>query len=206
MPHDLTGHRRYLSTMPAWRVWTIAAAAAGVACGREAPLHGVVIDPPQEVPAVRIADARGTLFDLDGERGQRTVAIFFGYTHCPDVCPTTLADWARAKRELGSAARNVRWVFVSVDPQRDTPQIARDYAWQFDSSFVGLSPAPAQLDSLQHTWGFAVTHEINPAAPNAYAVSHPAGTFIVDRSGRLREIFPPEANPQQMAADLRQLR
>ena len=154
----------------------------------------------------RVADAEGRLFDVDAERGRRVVVIYFGYTHCPDVCPTTLADWARARQALGAAATGVRWVFVSVDPQRDTPVVARDYAHQFDSTFVGLSPTPAQLDSLQKSWGFAVTQEANAADPAAYAVSHPAGTFVVDRSGRLREIFPPETRPDQMAADLRQLR
>ena len=204
--HGRVGLAVTFHLMPAWRVWNIAAVAAAVACGSEAPLHGVVIDPPQEVPAVRIADAQGRLFDVDAERGKRTAVIYFGYTHCPDVCPTTLADWARAKRALGSAAGDVRWVFVSVDPQRDSPQIARDYAMQFDSTFVGLSPTLAQLDTLQRTWGFAVTQEGNPSDPMAYAVSHPASTFVVDRSGRLREIFPPETPPEQMAADLRRLR
>lgn len=180
-------------------------AVANVACGAGAPLHGVVIDPPQEVPAVRIIDADGRLYDLDAERGQRIVAIYFGYTHCPDVCPTTLADWARARQAMGRAASRVRWVFVSVDPQRDTPGVARNYARQFDSTFVGLSPTRAQLDSLKQSWGFAVEQEIDVATPHAYTVSHPAGTFVVDRTGKLREIFPPATPPDQMAADLRRL-
>jgi protein SCO1/2 len=191
--------------MPAARAWILGLAVASVACGAEAPLHGVVIDPPQEVPAVRITDADGHVFDLDAERGQHVAAIYFGYTHCPDVCPTTLADWARARRAMGRAASRMRWVFVSVDPQRDTPGVARDYARQFDSSFVGLSPTPAQLDSLKQSWGFAVEQEVDAAAPRAYTVSHPAGTFVVDRTGKLREIFPPATPPDQMAADLRRL-
>ncbi|MEA3247649.1 MAG: SCO family protein [Gemmatimonadota bacterium] len=192
--------------MTARRVLSIAMAAAVSACGPEPPLHGVVIDPPQEAPQVRAADAAGAPYDLDGERGRRTVALFFGYTHCPDVCPTTLADWAKARRTLGSAAAGVRWVFVSVDPQRDTPEIAARYARQFDSTFVGLAPRSAQLDSLQAAWGFTVTREVDPAAPGAYAVSHPAGTFVIDRAGRIREILMPNTPGDDIAADLRRIR
>jgi protein SCO1/2 len=188
------------------RVTMIAMAAAGVACGAQGPLHGVVIDPPQEAPRVRVAGPGGTPYDLDAERGQRTVALFFGYTHCPDVCPTTLADWAKAKRALGSGAAGVRWVFVSVDPQRDTPDIAARYARQFDTAFVGLAPTPAQLDTLQATWGFTVTREVDPANPAAYAVSHPAGTFVIDRGGRIREILMPNTPGEDIAADLRRIR
>jgi len=180
--------------------------AAGVACGgNDAPLHGVVIDPPQEAPVIRITDAEGVPFDLDRERGERTVMVFFGYTHCPDVCPATLADWARAKRALGTAASSVRWLFVSVDPERDTPALVRDYARQFDSTFVGLSPTLAQLDSLKAHWTFEVAREIVPGG-TGYAVSHPAGTFVVDRAGRIRLILRPNTPPADIAADLRQLR
>lgn len=188
------------------RVLLIAVAVAGAACGPAPPLHGVVVDPPQEAPRVRVADAGGAVFDLDAERGTRTVALFFGYTHCPDACPTTLADWARARRTLGEGAAGVRWVFVSVDPQRDTPEIAARYARQFDSTFVGLAPTPAQLDSLQAAWGFMVTREVDPAAPGTYAVSHPAGTFVINRAGRIREILMPNTPGDDIAADLGRIR
>ena len=154
---------------------------------------------------MRITDAEGVPFDIDRERGQRTVMLFFGYTHCPDVCPATLADWARAKQAMGSAAANVLWLFVSVDPTRDTPQVARDYARQFDSTFVGLAPTAVQLDSLKSNWGFEIANEVIPGGPG-YAVSHPAGTFVIDREGRIRLIFSPNTPPADIAADLRQLR
>ena len=175
-------------------------------CAAEAPLHGVVVDPPQAAPVVRILGAAGKVVDLDTEHGRRTVALFFGYTHCPDVCPTTLADWSRARRALGADAARVQWVFVSVDPARDTPDIAQRYAAQFDSMFVGLSPTPGQLDSLQSAWGFTVTREVDPSSPGAYAVSHPAGTFVIDPAGRIREILPPNTPGGDIAADLRRVR
>ena len=178
---------------------------AAIGCRDNTPLHGMVIDPPSEAPIVRVAgDAP---FDLDKERGSRTVVIYFGYTHCPDVCPATLADWARAKQALGSAADGVRFVFVSVDPDRDTPQIARAYAHQFDSSFVGIVPTSAQVDSLKENWGFAVMRDSTPEMKRGeYAVTHPAGSFVIDRSGRIREILPPNTAATDIASGLRRIR
>jgi len=133
--------------------------------------------------------------------------MYFGYTHCPDVCPATLADWARVKKALGSAADGVRFVFVSVDPDRDTPQVARAYAQQFDVSFIGLAPTPMQVDSLKAAWGFAVMRDSTPDMKKGeYGVTHPAGSFAIDRAGRIREIFPPETKADDIAADLRVIR
>jgi protein SCO1/2 len=184
----------------------IALTALAAGCGGGVPLHGMVIDPPQEAPIVRVTDADGAIFDLDKERGARSVLIYFGYTHCPDVCPATLADWARAKKVLGGAADGVRFVFVSVDPERDSPPIARDYARQFDPSFVGLAPTAAQVDSLKTAWGFAVMRDSTPEMKKGeYGVMHPAGSFVIDRAGRIREIFPPDTKADDIAADLRRI-
>ena len=188
-----------------------AALAALAACGGlvadNSPLHGVVVDPPQETPMIRIVDADGQLYDIDKERGARTALVYFGYTHCPDVCPATMATWARVRQAMGSAAAGVRFVFVSVDPERDTPQVARAYARQFDQSFIGLSPTLAQLDSLKAAWGFAVAHETTPTMkPGEYGVTHPAGSFAITRAGKIREIFGPDAKAADIAADLRRLR
>lgn len=174
-------------------------------CRYDAPLHGMVVDPPSEAPVVHVAGEGA--FDLDAERGKRTVVIYFGYTHCPDVCPATLVDWARAKKSLGSAADGVRFVFVSIDPDRDTPQIARAYAQQFDPSFVGLAPTAAQVDSLKENWGFAVMRDSTADMKKGeYAVTHPAGSFVIDRAGRIREIIPPNTAAADIALDLRRIR
>lgn len=193
------------------RIVATAALTAVAACGGivadNGPLHGVVVDPPQETPMIRIVDADGQLYDIDRERGAHTALVYFGYTHCPDVCPATMATWARVKQAMGSAAAGVRFVFVSVDPERDTPQVARAYAHQFDPSFIGLSPTPAQLDSLKAAWGFAVARETTPTMKaGEYAVTHPAGTFAITRAGKIREIFGPDAKAADIAADLPRLR
>ena len=166
-------------------------------------MHGAVIERPAAAPPLVLTDAAGARFDLS-ERSGDVVLLYFGYTHCPDVCPTVLADWARVKRALGARAAGVRFVFVSVDPARDTPEVARTYAMQFDSSFVGLSGSDAMLERIKRDWGFAAYPEGDPRLAD-YPVAHPASTFVVDRKGRLRVLYHPGVPVEELASDLRKL-
>jgi protein SCO1/2 len=170
-------------------------------------MHGVTMDEALAAPALRLADADGKVFDLAAERGH-TVVLFFGYAHCPDICPTTLADWARTKALLGAKGAGIRFVFVSVDPGRDSAAAVRKFVQQFDSSFVGLATTTAQLDTISRAWGFTVTREsmAGMTGIGGYGVSHPAQAFIVRRDGKVPMIFPPGLTPAEMASDLRQLR
>jgi len=182
-----------------------AAVLAAVACGGEPPEHGFAIDPPRPAPALRLADAQGRAFDLAAQHGKLTF-VFFGYTHCPDACPTTLTDWARAKALLGPMGSRVQFVFVSVDPDRDTPQVAQNYARQFDPAFTGLVAPAAQLDSIKAAWRFSVEREEMPGMKmGEYGVSHPASVFFVDGDGRMRFVFAPGSKPEEIASDLRRL-
>ncbi len=167
-------------------------------------MHGLVADEPLPAPTLKLAGADGKVFDLGTERSH-TVVLFFGYTHCPDACPTTLSDWARAKVALGSKSDAVRFVFVSVDPDRDTPDVTRKFAQQFDPSFVGLATTAPQLDTIAKAWGFTVARE-QMAGMSGYGVSHPAQSFVITRDGKVAMIFPPGLSPADMASDLRQLR
>lgn len=180
-----------------------AAAVAAAACGEQAPLHGTSIPDPRAAPALLLHDSRGQPFDLAAQRG-RAVLVYFGYTHCPDVCPATLADFARARRILALKDDRMRFVFVSVDPERDTPAATESYAWQFDSTFIGLAPTAAQLDTIKAAWGFAVEKEAVPGTA-AYGVTHPAGVFFVDRAGNVRFVFAPGTKSEELAADLKRL-
>lgn len=171
------------------------------ACGE--PIRGVVMEDPEPAPALALTAFDGTQFALENEKG-KLVLLFFGYTHCPDVCPTTMGDWARAKRALGERAERVRFVFVSMDPDRDTPELAQEYARQFESSFVGLSGTTEEIEALKKAWSIAAYPEGDPRT-GAYTVAHPAHTFVVDRQGRLRVLFPPGVSGEELAADLRRL-
>lgn len=143
---------------------------------------------------VTLAEAKGDL-----------VLLYFGYTHCPDVCPTTMADWARGKRALGADTTSIRFIFLSVDPGRDTPESARAYAAQFDPSFAGYGVSDPELARIVRDWGIAVYPEGDPRTPD-YAVAHPAHTYVVDGKGRLRLLIPPGVRGEDLAQDLRRLR
>jgi protein SCO1 len=120
----------------------------------EKPWHGIVLDPPSAAPPLAMSRADGSRATLADAKGA-VVVLYFGYTHCPDVCPTTMADWARAKRALGADTTGVRFYFLSVDPGRDTPESARAYAAQFDASFIGFGANDAELARILRDWGIA---------------------------------------------------
>jgi protein SCO1 len=189
-------------------VRTFAAGVATVmtlACRREPPEHGMLIDDPQAAPALRLTDALGRPFDLASQHHQKTF-VYFGYTHCPDACPTTLSDWARARALLGPDGALVHVVFVSVDPERDTPQIAQSYARQFDSTFTGLVAGTPQLERIKSDWGFVVERDDMPGMKiGEYGVTHPAGVYFVDGDGKLKFVFGPGTKPKELASDLKRL-
>jgi len=193
-------------TSRAFRRGIVAAAAVAVAaCSGKPPEHGTYIQDPEPAPALRLTDAAGHPFDLAAQH-RRLTFVYFGYTHCPDACPTTLTDWARARALLGSKGAGVHMVFVSVDPARDTPEIAAHYAHQFDSTFTGLVASGAQLDSIKTAWGFAVEREEMPGMkPDEYGVGHPAGVYFVDGDGRMKFVFAPGSKPEDIASDLKRL-
>lgn len=185
----------------------LAVTAMVLAACAERPWHGIVLDPASAAPPLALAGAMGrteTRLSLADWKGQ-VVLVYFGYTHCPDVCPTTLSDWARAKRALGADTAGVRYAFVSVDPQRDTPEIAAAYATQFDPSFAGFAPSETELAMLLRDWGIAAYPEGDPRNGD-YSVAHPAHTFVVDGEGRLRLMIPPGVRGEDLAEDLRRLR
>jgi protein SCO1/2 len=187
------------------RIVAAAAVLATAACDQKPPEHGMLIQNPEAAPALHLTDASGRPWDLAAQHGQLTF-VYFGYTHCPDACPTTLTDWARARALLGSKGSAVHMVFVSVDPARDTPEIAARYAHQFDSTFAGLVASGAQLDSIKTAWSFAVEHEEMPGMkPDEYGVDHPAGVYFVDGDGRMKFVFAPGSKPAEIASDLKRL-
>jgi protein SCO1/2 len=184
--------------------------AALAACDRLRPpaFHGAALEPAQPAPPLRLpvaAAAPRDTFDLARATADsgRAALVFFGYTHCPDVCPTTLHDWVRVRRALGADSARVRFVFVTVDPERDTPPAVARYVAAVHPAFVGLAGTRAAVDGVQRAWGVASFREGGDDA--TYTVAHPAQVFAVDPEGRLRLTFALGARPDDVAADLRQL-
>jgi protein SCO1/2 len=166
-------------------------------------LRGTEVTPPKPAPDFALTDAEGREFRLSDQRG-RSVLLFFGYTSCPDVCPTTLAEFKRVRTLLGPQADRVRFVFISVDPERDTPEKMLAYARAFDPSFIGLSGTDEQLAKIWRDYGIVRQKEETGSA-GGYFVTHTARSFGVDPAGNLRVSFPFGTDPADIAADVRYL-
>jgi protein SCO1/2 len=184
-------------------LFTCALALAVAGCKEPVPLHGVGFAEMAAAAPLALTDAEGRAFDLATQLGKVTV-IYFGYTHCPDICPTTLQDWAKARKALGAVADKAQFVFVSMDPERDTPKVALDYARQFDPSFLGFAPTAAQLEGIKKAWGIDAFREAG-ADSTSYGVAHPAQAFVIDQQGKLHLLFPPGMPVADIVSDLRQL-
>jgi protein SCO1/2 len=132
------------------------------------------------------------------------MVLFFGYTHCPDVCPTTLADWKRVRAKLGDDAKRVRFVFVTVDPDRDTPAVAERYARMYDAAFEGVSGDAITTSRIMEAFGVAAAREPGTNA-TGYLVSHSSQVFLVDSHGKLVALYPFGTGWDALAADLGRL-
>jgi len=143
---------------------------------------------------------RRTLADFRG----KAVVLFFGYTQCPDVCPTTLAELGEAMRRLGPDADRVQVLFVTVDPARDTPELLSRYVPAFDPRFLGLY---GDADALARTAKeFKIIYQKQPGrTPGSYTMDHSAGTYIFDPQGKLRVYVSYGQGPDVFAHDLREL-
>ncbi len=164
----------------------LAVAAATTGC-KPASFHGTAYDPPEHAPGVVLQEASGARFSLADQKG-KVVLLFFGYTHCPDICPTTLSDWKRVKTQLGRDTTRVRFVFISVDPSRDDPATVGQYVSQFDPGFIGATADSATIANIEHAFHVTSTREASGSA-NGYAVAHASQTFVVDKFGDLRLVY-----------------
>ncbi len=132
---------------------------------------------------INLTDHNGRPRTLADFRG-KVVTVFFGFTHCPDVCPTTLAEMAQVAKALGPDADKLQVLFVTVDPERDTPELLKQYVPSFNPAFLGLyGDRDATARAAKE---FKVFYQKQPAKDGGYSVDHGAGTFILDREGRLR--------------------
>jgi len=181
---------------------TLALLAGLAGCG-SGQLRGGVFEPSQPAPPVVLTDQRGQVFDLAAQRG-RVVLLYFGYTFCPDVCPTSLADMTTARRALGTDGARVQVAFVTVDPQRDTPEVLSRYLGVFDKTYAGLNGSAVELKRVMDAYQVKATRQ-GPADSASYTMDHTAFIYVVDREGKLRELLPFGTKADDIANDLRLL-
>jgi len=150
-----------------------------------------------------LTDQTGAKKSIADFRG-KVVLVFFGYTQCPDVCPTTMADMAQVKAKLGSAGDKLQVIFITVDPERDTPQLLAQYVPNFDRSFLGLYGSADE--TARTAKEFKVFYQKVPGkTPTSYSIDHTAGSYIFDPEGRVRLFVRHSQSVDATAADIKRL-
>lgn len=173
------------------------------ACAPPAPFNSTEVSGIDYGRGLRIADTSGQARSLEDFADAVTV-VFFGFTSCPDVCPSTLLRLKQARAALGTDAQHVKVLLVSVDPQRDTPDRLRAYLDNFDASFVGLRPTPEQLPAVVKAF-HAIAVQVPSKDGSSYTIDHSSTLYVYDRHNRLRLIAQPDFAMDAFVADLRRL-
>lgn len=193
------------------RAWLIVAAGALAACNRAgepaaAPklaFRGIDLTGAEYGRTLALTDVEGKPRTLADFKGKVTV-LFFGYTQCPDVCPTTLAELAQVRQSLGADGERVQGVFVTVDPARDTAEVLSAYMKNFGSGFVALRGTPEETAAAAKE--FKVFYAKVPGrTEGSYTVDHTAGSYLIDAQGRLRVFVRYGSPPEALAADIKTL-
>jgi protein SCO1/2 len=176
--------------------------AAGVFLfSKPASYRGTTYAEPYPAAAeIELHRADGTTFRLSKMHG-KVVALFFGYTSCPDICPTTMAELRQALERLGPKAAQVQVLFVTVDPERDTPERVQEYVDHFNPEFIGLSGPEPELARIWQDYG-VFREVVDGTSAAGYLVNHTARVTLIDRQGNLRVSLPFDAPVEDVVHDL----
>ena len=200
----MTKRRRAAPVVHVAAAVLVAFALALAGCGREGPsFRASDVTGSSFGRELALTDHNGKARTLADFRG-KLVVLFFGYTQCPDVCPTTLATLAEAKKRLGPDGDKVQVLFVTIDPERDKPDLLLPYVTAFDPSFLGLyGDADATARTAKE---FKIIYQKQPGpTPQTYTMDHSAGTFVFDTDGRLRLYVGHGQDAELFTHDLREL-
>ena len=172
-----------------------------MACGKREAFLATDITGSALGGELNLPDFNGKLRQLADFKG-KVIVLFFGYTHCPDICPTTLSEMAAAMKRLGNQAKDVQVIFVSVDPIRDTPSLLAHYVPAFNPSFLALRGSEEATQAIAKRFKvFYQKHDEDPY----YTIDHSSGTFIFDKQGKLRLLVNYGAGEKVLAHDIQLL-
>lgn len=197
-------HRR--AALRTLSICVLAAASASVlsGCGDRKPqFKAIDLTGADYARDFQLPDHNGQQRSLKDFRG-KVVVLFFGYTQCPDVCPTTMAELAEARKLMGPDGDKVQGLFVTLDPERDTPEVLKAYMANFDPSFLALRGTPEQIAALAKE--FKIYYKkVEGKTPTSYTLDHSAASYVYDTQGRLRLYTRYGTGPQALASDMQLL-
>jgi protein SCO1/2 len=179
----------------------LAAALLLGACGTHT-FSGTMLEPPNDATDFTLTAHTGEPFRLSEQRG-KVVLLFFGFTHCPDVCPTAMSDMAAVFRKLGPDAERVQVALITIDPERDTPERMQKFMAIFNPTFLGLSGTRAQIDPIIKAYGVTAIRRELPDSALKYTMDHSAFTYVIDQNGKWVELLNPELDINAIAEDIR---
>jgi len=197
-------HRRIAIKKIAGGALLVGATGLFVACTESRPqFKAVDLTGADYARDFQLTDQNGQPRSMKDFQG-KAVVLFFGFTQCPDVCPTSMAELAEAKKLLGKDGDRLQGLFVTVDPERDTPELLKAYMGNFDPSFLALRGTPEQLAVMAKE--YKVYYKKSPGkTPTSYSMDHSAASYVYDPQGRLRLYTRYGTGPQALASDLKLL-
>ena len=168
-----------------------------------APVRQALLELPEPriIADFALVDQDGTRFDLEKLKGRWSL-LFFGFTHCPDICPTTLYDLQKVKQAVPGHGEDWQAILVSVDPERDSPARLKEYIGFFDQEFLAITGDPRQLLPLSRQLGIAYHIEEHEPGEAVYDVDHSAGLVLMDPEGRQHGLFPAPHDVNSISADM----
>jgi protein SCO1/2 len=195
--------RRHFNALLALSIATVVLGGLASCGEKKAAFSSIDITGADYGKSVALADHNGQVRHLSDFAG-KVVVVFFGYTQCPDVCPTTLAELVEVKKLLGKDGDRLQALFVTVDPARDTPELLKAYMANFDASFLALRPTPEELEAVAKE--FKIYYKKVPGeSDTSYTMDHSAGSYVYDGKGQLRLFTRYNSGAPILAADIAQL-
>lgn len=185
-------------------LFVLGATAGLMACTDSKPKFAAVdITGADYAKDFQLTDHNGQQRSIQDFKG-KVVVVFFGYTQCPDVCPTSMAELAQVKKQLGADGDKLQGLFISVDPERDTPEVLKAYMTNFDPTFLALTAPPDKLAAVAKD--FKVYYKkVDGKTATSYTMDHSAGSYVYDTQGRLRLYARYGSGAQALATDIQQL-
>ena len=188
-------------TLVWWRWYSPATIPSLIEGETESILAGKIFRQPQPLYPFQLLDHDGKVFDINRLRGQWSF-LFFGYTHCPDVCPMTLVTYKEIHRQLLKRLNpltDTQFIFISVDPQRDTPELLKQYVNYFHPDFIGVTGTPSALQSFTQPLGIFY-RQVERPGEDTYWVEHSGSILLIDPQARLSALFPAPHHPRDLVA------